>query len=97
MKGADAVSVGGKIIEIREMTITAGDYSGKPTRVKRLWCLDARNGYNDETCVYAEWYLDGNGPKLGEEVWWQSGKIFFNNDSRTVRKVAYSFKPSEDE
>lgn len=91
------MSVGGKIIDIREMTITAGDYPGKPTRVKRLWCLDARNGYNDETCVYAEWYPDGTGPKLGDEVWWQSGKIFFDGGRQYLRKVAYSFSPPKNE
>lgn len=87
------MSVGGRIIEILDMTITAGEFPGQPTRVKRLWCLDCRNGYSDETCVYAEWYPEGQGPRMGDEIWWQGGKIFYDCDRRAVRKIGYSFSP----
>ena len=84
------MSVGGHIIEIQPMVITAGSHPGVPTPVKRLWCMD-RSG--DETCVYAEDYGAGDGPVVGDEVWWQAGRIFFDQDRRTVRKVGYSFSP----
>jgi hypothetical protein len=83
------MSVGGKIIEMRPMTITAGDYPGKPTKVVRLWCMDPRNG--DEVAVYAE--PAEIMPKLGDEVWWQSGRIYFDGDRRSLRKIAFSFTP----
>lgn len=91
------MSVGGRIIEIQDMTITAGDSPGKPTRVNRLWCLDISRDCTSatETCVYAEWYPEGQGPRLGEEIWWQSGQILYDRDRRRVRKIGFSFSPGD--
>jgi len=81
--------VGGKIIEMRPMTIMAGDYPGKPTYVIRLWCVSTKNA--DEAAVYAR--LEDVMPQVGDEIWWQAGHIYFDGDKRSLRKVAYSFDP----
>jgi hypothetical protein len=80
--------VGGRIIEIRPMRIMAGTYPGKLTDVVRLW---VRNEPDDECAVYAE--PANCMPKLGDEIWWQAGRIFFDKDRRSLRKVGYSFDP----
>ena len=79
------MSVGGRIIEIRAMSVKTDD--GADRCVARLWVVD-RNG--TETCVYAE--PAEVMPALGDEVWWQSGKIFFDGDKRHLVKVGYSFQ-----
>jgi hypothetical protein len=56
----------------------------------RLWCAD-RHG--DECCVYVEPFEEHLGPDIGEEIWWQCGKVFYNDDHSFVRKIGYSFKP----
>ena len=80
--------VGGRIIEIRPMQIVAGAYPGKPTDVVRLW---VHNDPDDECAVFAE--PADIMPRLGEEIWWQSGRIYFDQDRRSLRKVGYSFNP----
>ena len=75
------MSVGGRIIEIQPMRLME---SGSD--VVRLWVVD-RNG--DETCVYAE--PQTRMPALGEEVWWQSRRIYFDGDRQHLEKVGYSF------
>ena len=70
--------VGGWIIEIAPVR------DGQ----SRLWCVD-RNG--DECAVNVE-----NAPAmplLGDEVWWQAGKVFWDGDRRQLRKVGYSYDP----
>lgn len=76
------MSVGGRIIEIQPMHTD----SGKP--VIRLWVVDR---HDTETCVYAEPFERRDGPFLGDEVWWQSGRIYFDQDRRWLTKVGYSF------
>jgi len=56
----------------------------------RLWCVD-RHG--DECCVYVELFEEHLGPDIGEEIWWQSGKVFFNGDHNHLRKIGFSFRP----
>ena len=87
--------VGGKVIEAKPMTIMAGDSPGKPTEVIRLWCVETNRDDRtpDECAVYAEAYKDGQGPKVGENIWWQGGRIYFDDDKRDVRKVGFSFDP----
>lgn len=80
------MGVGGKIIEMQPMRIVAGEHPGKEQDVVRIAVLDGQ----DEICVYAE--PAETMPKLGEAIWWQAGKIYFDNDRRTLRKVAYSFR-----
>lgn len=87
------MSVGGRITAIHNMTIQAGHSPGGPTKVKRLTCLDKSPSGTTETCVFAEWYAAGSWPSIGDEVWWTAGKILFDNDRRSVRKVGYSFSP----
>lgn len=77
------MSVGGRIIEIRPMRI---EESGQG--VVRLWVVDPRT--SDELCVYAE--PADKMPAIGESIWWQSGKIMFDNDRSTLNKVGYSFR-----
>lgn len=80
--------VGGRIIEIQPMRIIAGPYPGKLTDVVRLW---VHNDPDDELAVYAE--PAEIMPVLGDEIWWQSGRIYFDKDRRSLRKVGYSFDP----
>lgn len=63
--------------------------------VIRLWCVEAHTGNRtpDECAVYCEPYKDGEGPQVGESIWWQGGEIMFDGDKRTVRKVGFSFDP----
>lgn len=75
------MSVGGHIIEITDYRLETGRI------VKRLWVVDRT--YGDETCVYAE--PADIMPQLGDEIWWQSGKIYFDKDHRYLTKVGYSF------
>lgn len=82
------MSVGGRLIEILPVRLDDG------TEAVRLWAVD-RNG--DETCVHAE--PQATMPKLGDEVWWQAGRIMFDGDRQTLRKIGNSFAalpPSED-
>lgn len=75
--------VGGKIIEIVPISATADGIA-----VSRLWCVDS-NG--DECAVHVE---DAPAmPLLGDEVWWQSGKVYWDGDRRELRKVGYSYDP----
>lgn len=55
--------------------------------VSRLWCMDG----NDECAVMVQ-----NAqvmPVVGDAVWWQSGKVYWNNDRSILEKVGYSFDP----
>lgn len=78
------MSVGGRIIEIKPMTLRRD--SGAICNVVRFWCVD-RNG--DETCVYAA--PAEILPGLGDEIWWQSGKIYFDHDRQHLNKIGNSF------
>jgi len=77
------MSVGGRVIEIKPMTFEDG------TKVVRLWCVDG----TDETAVYCELFEGNEGPRIGENIWWQSGKIMFDGDRRTINKIGFSFDP----
>lgn len=74
------MSVGGRLIEILPMTLDDGD------SVIRLWVVD-RQG--DETCVYSE--PQDVMPELGDDIWWQCGRIYFDRDRQHLKKVGYSF------
>jgi hypothetical protein len=76
------VSVGGHIIEMKPVILESGK------EAVRLRVMDAT--YGDETHVLAEPWTEGLGPSMGEEVWWQGGKIYFNRDRCHVRKIGYS-------
>ena len=77
--------VGGRVIEVKPHRLESG------RDVIRLWCVD---GW-DECAVYSEPYAPDDGPKIGENIWWQSGQIMFDGDKRTVRKVGFSFDPRQ--
>jgi len=74
--------VGGRIIE----------KSHWPNFKVKLWCVDS----NDDECavMVEEAPLM---PELGQEIWWQSGKVYFNNDKNWLIKVGNSFDPSRHE
>ena len=76
--------VGGRVIEVMPMRLENG------RAVIRLWCVDG----SDEYAVYAEPYEPGAGPRVGENISWQSAWIIFDGDRRTVRKVGLSFDPT---
>jgi len=78
--------VGGKLIEVKRM----GD------RV-RLWCVGTGCECWDETAVIAAMPSDGVLPSIGDMIWWQSGKIFFDKDRRNLLKIGNSFDPPNDE
>jgi len=73
--------VGGKIIEAKSFRGTT-----------RFWCVD-RDG--DECAVLAEDPSDGIMPKIYDDIWWQSGRIYFDNDMRSLRKIGNSFDASK--
>ncbi len=74
------MSVGGHLIEIMPIRLASG------RDVVRLWVVDS---YSAEVCVYAE--PQESMPALGDEIWWQSGRIMFERDRQTLVKVGYSF------
>lgn len=57
-------------------------------------CDNAKGLYarlRDFAAVYVEPFEDG--PKVGEMIWWQSRKVYFDQDRRSLTKVGASFKP----
>jgi len=76
------MSVGGNIIEIAPVTLEGG------LPAMRLRVMDPT--YGDETHVHAAPWAEGQGPSMGEMVWWQSGKIYYNRDRNWVRKIGNS-------
>jgi hypothetical protein len=80
------MSVGGRLIEILPMRLEDG------RDVLRLWVVDCPHGapgFNDETCVYVE--PQESLPAIGDQVWWQAGRIYFDGDRQHLVKVGYSF------
>jgi len=75
--------VGGRVIEVLPMCLENG------RAVIRLWCVEG----SDECAVYSEPYESGAGPKVGDNISWQSAWIIFDGDRRTLRKVGLSFDP----
>ena len=74
--------VGGRVIEVLPMCLENG------RAVIRLWCVEG----SDECAVYSEPYESGAGPKVGDNISWQSGlhAPYFNlgsNDNPTLRTV----------
>lgn len=79
------MSVGGKIIEIATVRLPeVGD-------AVRLWCFDAACG--EEVAVHVAPFSEG--PVVGDEVWWQSGRVLFDGDRRWLTKIGNSFDPRE--
>ncbi len=72
------MSVGGWIIQSED----------KSKYVTELWVVD-RDG--TETCVAVE--TDLHMPQVGDEIWWQSGKVYWDGDRRELRKVGYTYDP----
>lgn len=79
------MSVGGRIIEIAPVNI-------KGRSLVRLWCIDPT--YGDEVAVCVEPF--SNGPQIGDRVWWQQRKVYFDHDRRWLTKVGNSFDPRPD-
>lgn len=80
------MSVGGRLLEITHERLRDG------SDVLRLWVVatDAGGpGVHDEICVLAQ--PQDALPKLGEEVWWQGRKIYFDGDRQHLNRVGYSF------
>lgn len=71
--------VGGCIIEI-----VPSDISGET----QITCVD-RNG--DDCAVIVE--TAPAMPLIGDEIWWQNKKVFWDRDRRTLRKIGNSFDP----
>jgi hypothetical protein len=65
-----------------------------------LWCAERlydgfgnRAGIGDECGVYVD--LDGEIPSVGDDVWWQCGKVYWTPEDerfhdRPLRKIGYS-------
>jgi hypothetical protein len=81
------MSVGGRLVEIKPYMLRDQDNPEFAKNVLRLWVID-RNG--DETIVYAE--LTDHIPKIGDNIWWQSGKILFDQDKYFLNKIGYSHR-----
>ena len=74
--------VGGKLIEVAE--IEPG--------VTRLWCVGTRGSeVNDECAVHVE--TAPAMPLVGDEIWWQAGKVYWDRDRRQLRKIGNSYDP----
>jgi hypothetical protein len=82
------MSIGGWIIEALPYKLSTE--GGRACKVIRLWCMD-RDG--NEVAVYAKPYAEGEGPKVGDEIWWHGCWIHWDHDKRKVMKIGYSFKP----
>jgi hypothetical protein len=66
-------------------------------RQDRLWVVD-RHG--QEMCVNIENDAGVRLPRLGESVWWQSGRVFYGGPDKargeiSLRKVGYSHSPED--
>ncbi len=72
--------VGGWIIEI-----VPGDIEGE----MQITCVD-RQG--DECAVIVE--KAAAMPLCGDEIWWQSGWVYWDRDRRKLRKIGNSFDPT---
>ena len=75
--------IGGRIIQIE---------AGPPVK---LWVYSPEEG---ELCVHAEDDRGVGMPGLGEEIWWQSGRIMFGgpdpkHEEVSLRKIGYSHDP----
>lgn len=79
------MSVGGRVIEIQEHSLRDLDHPTFRKEVLRLWVVDR---YGTETIVYAEPQEDR--PKLGENIWWSGGKIYYDHDRKSLTKVGFS-------
>ena len=76
------MSVGGRIVEIRNVSATEA----------AIWVLDTDGVHvGDETCIHVEIAQDM--PVLGDNIWWQSGLVYWDNDRRTMNKIGYSHRP----
>ncbi len=74
--------VGGRIISI----------TPKGNGVTQLWCVESQGGSTDECAVDVR---DAPAmPLIGDEIWWQSGKVYWDRDRRTLEKVGYSYDPT---
>jgi hypothetical protein len=72
--------VGGQIIQIKEVN----------PGIFELWCVD---GY-DECAVRVK--NPERLPKLGSGIWWQSGKVYCENDTLVLNKFSNSYTPSKE-
>ena len=79
------MTVGGRIIEIKPVTQRSAENPDFRRAAIRLWCV-ARNG--DEMVVYAKPQDDL--PKIGDEIWWQGRRIYYDNDRKYLHKLGYS-------
>ncbi|MEQ8822860.1 MAG: hypothetical protein RIC14_00625 [Filomicrobium sp.] len=75
--------VGGKVIEIKP----------KGPEVTRLWCIGTGSEKYDECAVYVETPADGILPGIGDEIWWQAGRVYFDSDRRSLKKIGNSHDP----
>lgn len=74
------MSVGGWIIEI-----VPGDIPGET----QISCV---NREGDETAVLVE--PAASMPSIGDEIWWQDGRVYFDGDKQSLRKIGNSFDPT---
>jgi hypothetical protein len=82
------MSVGGRLLEIKSHVLLDADDPKFRRDVLRLWVIDRSNF---ETIVYAEPVESGAPlPHHAEEIWWGSGKIYFDGDKKHLVKVGYS-------
>lgn len=76
--------IGGRLIEITE--ISPG--------VTRLWCVGTGCEEWDECAVHVETAPEM--PRLGDMIWWQGGKVYWDQDRRHLRKIGFSYDPRND-
>lgn len=61
--------------------------------VTRLWCVETPRDIwcVNECCVDVR--NASEMPSVGDNIWWQAGKVYWDNDSKYLEKVGYSYKP----
>jgi hypothetical protein len=84
--------VGGRVIEIAPLRKAFG-YPPKEQQCYRLWVVGTGDEEADECAVHVAIPDDGVLPSIGQEIWWQGGKVFFDGDRRELTKLGYSFDP----
>lgn len=79
------MTVGGRIIEIKRVTQRDADNPDFSRDAIQIWVVDL---HGDETIVFAK--PQDALPNIGDDIWWQARKIFFDGDKKFLWKLGYS-------
>ena len=80
----ERMMVGGKILSKAKLSL----------EVMQLWCIEAQNGSTDECAV--DVLIETDMPMIGDEIWWQAGKVYWDKDRKHLTKVGNSYDPTKE-